>query len=51
MRTFPLGAAPALLIWEIAWIALGMLVGLPVAHYWGRFEKLAVRSGLLLITA
>jgi len=48
-RKFLLGAAPALLVWEIVWIALGMLVGLPMAHYLGRFEKLALRGALLLV--
>ena len=49
VRTFLLGALPALLLWEIVWIAIGMLVGLPVAHFLGRFEKLALRGVLLVI--
>ncbi|MGI8826460.1 MAG: DedA family protein [Chloroflexota bacterium] len=48
IRTFLLGAAPALLLWEIVWIAVGMLVGLPVAHFFGQFEKVALRGVILI---
>jgi len=48
LRTFLLGALPALLLWEIVWILVGMLVGLPVAHFLGRFEKLALRGVILI---
>lgn len=48
VRTFLLGALPALLIWEIAVVAAGMIVGLPIAHFLGRFEKLALRGVLLV---
>lgn len=47
-RTFVLGALPALLVWEAVFLALGMLVGLPVAHLLGRFEKLALRGVVLV---
>jgi membrane protein DedA with SNARE-associated domain len=47
-RTFMLGAMPALLAWEIAWVLLGTLVGLPLAHFLGRFEKLALRGVILV---
>jgi membrane-associated protein len=48
IRTFLLGALPALLVWQIGWIVLGMLVGLPVAHFLGHFEKLVLRGGVLI---
>jgi uncharacterized membrane protein len=48
LRTFLLGALPALALWEIVLIAAGMLVGLPIAHLFRRFELLAVRGVLLV---
>lgn len=48
LRTFLLGAIPALLLWQIGWMVLGMLVGLPVAHLLGHFEKLALRGVILI---
>ena len=48
LRTFLLGAVPALVVWQIGWCVLGMLVGLPVAHFLGHFEKLVVR-GIILV--
>jgi membrane-associated protein len=47
-RTFLLGAVPALVVWQIGWCVLGTLVGLPVAHFLGHFEKLVVR-GIILV--
>jgi membrane-associated protein len=49
LRTFLLGAVPALLLWEIVVVAAGMLVGLPIAHFLGRFEKVALRGAILII--
>lgn len=48
LRTFLLGALPALLVWQIGWVVLGMLVGLPVAHFLGHFEKLVIRGAILV---
>lgn len=48
IRTFLLGALPALLLWEIVWIAAGILVGLPIALFLGRFERLALRGAILI---
>ncbi len=48
LRTFLLGALPALLAWEIGWVVLGMLVGLPVAHFLGHFEKVVIRGAILV---
>lgn len=47
-RTFFLGALPALLLWEGIWMTAGMLVGIPVVHLLGRFERLALRGAILL---
>lgn len=47
-RTFLLGALPALLVWEIFWVAAGVLVGLPLVHLLGRFEKVILRAGILI---
>lgn len=48
IRTFLLGALPALLLWQIGWVVLGMLVGLPVAHLLGHFEKVVLRGAILV---
>jgi len=48
LRTFLLGAIPALLVWELILLGLGALIGVPVEHLMGRFTKLLVRGGLLL---
>jgi len=48
LRTFLLGALPALLVWEIGWVVLGMLVGLPVAHFLGHFERVVIRGAILV---
>ncbi|MGI8551830.1 MAG: DedA family protein [Dehalococcoidia bacterium] len=49
MRRFMLGALPALVLWEAGWVVAGMLVGLPIAHLLGRFEKLALRGVILVL--
>jgi membrane protein DedA with SNARE-associated domain len=46
--TFVSGALPALAVWEVLWIAAGLLIGLPIEHLLGRFERLAVRGGILV---
>ena len=48
IRTCLFGALPALLLWEIIWVLAGMLVGLPIAHFLGRFEKVALRGVILV---
>jgi hypothetical protein len=48
IRTFLIGALPALLLWELFWILVGMLVGLPAAHLLGRFERIALRGVILV---
>ena len=49
LRRFLLGALPALLIWAAVWLSLGAIIGLPVAHFLGRFERLMFRGALLLV--
>ena len=49
LRRFLLGAMPALLLWLVTWTALGVLVGLPVAHVLGVFQKLLLRGVLMLV--
>ena len=48
ITTFSLGAFPALLLWEIVWIAAGILIGLPLADLLSRFEKLLARGVILV---
>jgi len=48
LRRFLLGALPALLLWLVGWTSLGILVGLPVEHVLGVFQKLILRGGILL---
>ncbi len=49
VRTFALGALPALFLWEIGWTVLGIIIGVPAVHYLGVFERLILRGVLLLI--
>jgi membrane-associated protein len=51
IRTFSLGAVPALVVWELVWVAVGVAVGLPVAHLLGRFERVVLRGGVLVALA
>jgi membrane-associated protein len=48
VRTFLLGALPALFLWEVVLIAAGVLVGLPAALLLSRFEKLLIRGAMLI---
>lgn len=49
LRPFLLGAVPALLLWELGWLPLGLVVGLPAERLLGQFERLVVRGGVLLV--
>lgn len=49
VRTFALGALPALLLWEVGWTVLGIIIGVPAVHYLGVFERLILRGVLLLV--
>jgi membrane-associated protein len=47
-RTFLLGVTPATVGWVLAFVVLGAAVGLPVEHFLGEVQKLAVQGGILL---
>jgi membrane-associated protein len=47
-RTFLLGIAPATAGWVVLFVVLGAVVGLPVEHFLGAVEKLAVQGGILI---
>jgi len=49
LRRFLVGAVPALLLWVVAWTTLGVLIGQPVEHFLGVFQRLLLRGVLLLI--
>ena len=47
VRTFLLGALPAIAIWTAIFVLLGIFVGAPAARLFGRFESWAVRGAEL----
>ncbi|HEX6509833.1 MAG TPA: VTT domain-containing protein [Chloroflexota bacterium] len=47
LRTFLLGALPALLVWELVWIVVGLAIGLPIAHFFSRVETVLIRGIIL----
>jgi membrane-associated protein len=47
-RTFLLGITPVTVAWVLAFVVLGGAVGLPIEHFLGEVQKLAVQGGLLL---
>ncbi|HZU75641.1 MAG TPA: VTT domain-containing protein [Dehalococcoidia bacterium] len=51
LPTFLLGAVPALLLWELVWIALGVVAGIPATRFLGLFERLILRGVLLIVLA
>jgi membrane protein DedA with SNARE-associated domain len=51
LRSFLLGALPAQLLWEVFWIALGGVVGVPAARFLNEFEHLLFSFVLLLVLA
>lgn len=55
LRRFLLGIAPAVAVWALVFMALGIFVGAPAAHLLGRLEAWALRGaeliGVLLIFA
>ncbi|HVS41476.1 MAG TPA: DedA family protein [Candidatus Dormibacteraeota bacterium] len=50
LRTFATGAIPALAIWEVIWVGIGVAVGAPAEHLLGRVERVTT-GGILLIAA
>jgi len=47
-RRFILGMVPASVAWVAVFFALGLLVGLPVAHFFSQVQMLAVQGVILL---
>jgi membrane-associated protein len=47
-RTFLLGVVPTTAAWVVAFVVLGAVVGLPVEHFLGEVQKLAVQGGILI---
>jgi membrane protein DedA with SNARE-associated domain len=45
---FLVGALPALLLWEVGWVTLGVVVGLPAAHLLGGVERLVLQGAILI---
>jgi membrane protein DedA with SNARE-associated domain len=50
LRVFATGAVPALTVWLIAWVGIGVAVGAPAEHLLRGFERFA-SGGVLLIAA
>lgn len=47
-RTLLLGVVPTTVVWVVAFVVLGAVVGLPVEHFLGEVQRLAVQGGILL---
>lgn len=48
-RTFLEGLIPSTAIWVVAFVALGVVAGIPVEHFLTRLAKLAVQGAILLV--
>jgi len=46
--TFLLGMAPATVIWLAVYVALGVLVGVPIEHFFTAVQKLAIQGAILV---
>ena len=49
LRTFLLGVVPAIVIWVLLGTLLGMLAGVPVAHFLGTLDRYALQGAVLLL--
>jgi membrane-associated protein len=49
LRTFAVGMIPATVIWLAVYVALGVLVGVPIEHFLTAVQKLAVQGGILVV--
>lgn len=47
-RRFVLGMTPATALWVVVFVALGAVVGLPVAHFFNQMQQLAVQGVILI---
>lgn len=50
LRVFAAGAVPALALWMVFWVGIGVAVGAPAEHLLSRVERLAT-GGVLLVIA
>lgn len=48
-RTFLEGLVPSTAIWVVAFVALGVVAGIPVEHFLTKLAKLAVQGAILLV--
>ena len=48
-RRFVSAVAPAMAVWVVVFILLGVLVGIPAERFLGRVETLAVRAGIVVL--
>ncbi len=48
-RTFLEGLIPSTAIWVVAFVALGVVAGIPVEHFLTRLAKLAVQGAIMLV--
>lgn len=47
--TFFLGIVPATVIWIAVYVALGVLVGVPIEHFFTAVQKLAIQGAILVV--
>ena len=47
--TFLLGMAPATVIWIAVYVALGVLAGVPIEHFFTAVQKLAIQGAILVV--
>jgi len=48
-RTFVIGMVPSTAIWVVVFVLLGMLVGIPIEHFFNQLAQLAIQGGILLL--
>lgn len=48
-QTFLLGIAPATVLWVIAFLVVGVVVGAPAERFFGQLEGLVIQGGVLML--
>lgn len=48
-RSFTLAIVSSTVVWVAVFVALGMLIGVPVAHFLDRIQKLALEGAILIV--
>lgn len=48
-RVFALAVVPAVAVWVLLFIGLGVFVGIPAQHLLGRFENLALKAAIVVV--